>query len=408
VIGEENMIHIAVLGYGTVGSGVVEIVEKNQAILQKNTRQSVGVKYILDIREFPGSPIEGKLVHDFDIILNDPDVQVVVETMGGLEPAYTFAKASLQAGKAYVTSNKELVAKYGAHLLSLAKSNNTNFLFEASVGGGIPIIRPLNRCLTGDRINEIAGILNGTTNYILTQMTEEGWSFEQALKDAQAKGFAELHPEADVEGHDARRKIAILGSLAIGRQIDFEDVYTEGITKITAEDIAYAKALGCKIKLLGTYKQEGEHFYAMVAPKMVALSQPLSGVQGAFNSIFVNGNMVGDVMFYGQGAGKLPTASAVVGDVVDAIKHLDRYIGTVWEEEKLELDSVDGFEQKVFIRMKDSVNKDKVKEAFGAIEEVNTEEVAGEYAFVTGIITEKEMKDKLDTFEELIGFIRMA
>lgn len=402
------MINIAVLGYGTIGSGVVEIVEKNQAILQERTRQSVEVKYVLDIREFPGTTIEKKLVHDFDLIVNDPDVQIVVETMGGLEPAYTFARQTLMAGKAYVTSNKELVAKYGAKLLTLAKQNNTNFLFEASVGGGIPIIRPLNRCLTGDVINEISGILNGTTNYILTQMTEEGWSFEDALKDAQAKGYAEFHPEADIEGHDARRKIAILGSLATGRQIDFEDVYTEGITKITSTDIAYAKAMDCKIKLLGTYKQAGENFYAMVAPKMVALSQPLSGVSGAFNSIFVNGNMVGDVMFYGQGAGKLPTASAVIGDVVDAIKHPDRYVGPVWEEEKLTLASLDSFEQKVFIRMKDSVDTEKVKTVFGDVKEVKAEGITGEYAFVTDTIKEKDMREKLETFGELIGFIRMA
>lgn len=402
------MINIAVLGYGTIGSGVVEIVEKNQHILQKKTKQSVEVKYILDIRDFPGSSMEQKLVHEFDVIVNDPDVQVIVETMGGLEPAYTYAKATLEAGKAYVTSNKELVAKYGAELLALANAHSTNFLFEASVGGGIPIIRPLNRCLTGDVINEISGILNGTTNYILTQMTEEGWSFEEALKDAQAKGYAEFHPEADIEGHDARRKIAILGSLAIGRQIDFEDVYTEGITKITEADISYAKAMNCKIKLLGTYRQVGDDFYAMVAPKMVPLSQPLSGIQGVFNSIFVNGNMVGDVMFYGQGAGKLPTASAVVGDVVDAIKHLDRYIGTIWEQEKLTLESVDSFEQKVFIRMKDSVDKEKVKAAFGEIEEIKAEGITGEYAFVTDNMKEKDMKEKVDRFEELIGYIRMA
>lgn len=402
------MINIAVLGYGTIGSGVVEIVDKNQSILQKGTRQSVEVKYILDIREFPGTSIEKKLVHDFDIIANDPDVQVVVETMGGLEPAYTYAKKSLESGKAYVTSNKELVAKYGAVLLKLAKDNNTNFLFEASVGGGIPIIRPLNRCLTGDVINEISGILNGTTNYILTQMSEEGWTFEEALKDAQKKGYAEFHPEADIEGHDARRKIAILGSLAIGRRIDFEDVYTEGITKITAEDISYAKELNCKIKLLGTYKQVGDQFYAMVAPKMVPLTNPLFGVQGVFNSIFVNGNMVGDVMFYGQGAGKLPTASAVVGDVVDAIKHLDRFAGPIWEEEKMELSSLDEFEQKVFIRMKDTVDPEKVKEVFGQVQQVSTPLVTGEYAFITDEMKEKDMREKMDQFEELLGYIRMA
>ena len=231
------MINVAVLGYGTIGSGAVEVIETNQEVLQKRTRHEVNVKYVLDLREFPGTSVEKKVIHDFAIIENDKDVQVVIETMGGLEPAFTFAKKSLQAGKAYVTSNKELVAKHGAELIALAKANNTNFLFEASVGGGIPIIRPINECITGDVILEISGILNGTTNYILSKMTYDGWTFEQALKDAQDKGYAERNPEADVEGHDPCRKIAILASLAVGQQVDFEDIYTEGITKITAEDI---------------------------------------------------------------------------------------------------------------------------------------------------------------------------
>ena len=401
------MINIAVLGYGTIGSGVVEIVEKNQELLRKRVHQSVEVKYVLDLRDFPGTSVEHKVVHDFQVIADDLDVQIVVETMGGLEPAYTYARQSLEAGKAYVTSNKELVAKYGPKLHALAKENNTNFLFEASVGGGIPVIHPLRHCLTGNEIYEISGILNGTTNYILTKMTEEGWTFDDALRDAQKKGYAEFHPEADIEGHDARRKIAILGSLAVGRQIDFEDVYTEGITKITPEDIAYAKALDCKIKLLGTYKKTGEDHYAMVAPFMVPLTQPLSGVQDVFNSIFMKGDMIGDVMFYGPGAGKLPTASAVIGDVTDAIMHADRHIRGIWDEEKLELSSLDGFEQKVFIRMKDTVDREKVSKAFGDVTEVRAEGVTGEYAFVTPVIKEKDMWDKLETFEELIGSIRM-
>ena len=402
------MINIAVLGYGTIGSGVVEIVEKNQAVLQKKTRHAVEVKYVLDLRDFPGTSVENKVVHDFEIIEKDTDVQVVVETMGGLEPACTFAKKALKAGKAYVTSNKELVAKHGAELIALAKANNTNFLFEASVGGGIPIIRPLIECITADEILEISGILNGTTNYILTQMTEEGWSFEDALKDAQEKGFAERNPEADIEGHDARRKIAILASLAVGQQIDFEDVYTEGITKVTATDICYAKALGCKIKLLGTYKNVDGHHFAMVVPKMVPYEQPLSTVAGVFNSIFVTGNMLGDAMFYGAGAGKLPTASAVVADVVEAISMMNRNIRILWEEEKLALTSTDDFEQKVFVRMKDSVDKDAIAKVFGEVCEVTADGVTGEYAFVTNVMKEKELKEKVAKFDEILGYLRMA
>lgn len=402
------MINIAVLGYGTIGSGVVEIVERNQAVLQKKTRHAVEVKYVLDRREFPGTSVENKVVHDFAVIEEDRDVQVIVETMGGLEPARSFAERALKAGKAYVTSNKELVAKYGAELIALAKANNTNFLFEASVGGGIPIIRPLVECITADEILEISGILNGTTNYILTQMTEEGWTFSDALMDAQAKGYAEFHPEADIEGHDACRKIAILGSLAVGQQIDFEDVYTEGITKVTDKDISYAKALSCKIKLLGTYKKVGEKHFAMVVPKMVPYSQPLSSVSGVFNSIFVTGNMLGDAMFFGAGAGKLPTASAVLGDVVEAINRMNQNIGIIWKKESLALASNDDFEQRVFVRMKDSVDKTRVSDIFGTVEEVTAEGVKGEYAFVTATMKEKELREKTAQFEEMLGYLRMA
>ena len=249
------MINVAVLGYGTIGSGAVEVIETNQEVLQKRTRHEINVKYVLVLREFPGTSVEKKVIHDFAIIENDKDVQVVIETMGGLEPAFTFAKKSLQAGKAYVTSNKELVAKYGAELIALAKANNTNFLFEASVGGGIPIIRPINECITGDVILEISGILNGTTNYILSKMTYDGWTFEQALKDAQDKGYAERNPEADVEGHDACRKIAILSSLMTGKYVKYQDIYTEGITKITSADFKYAKALNKSIKFLFAIKK---------------------------------------------------------------------------------------------------------------------------------------------------------
>ena len=402
------MINVAVLGYGTIGSGAVEVIETNQAVLQKRTRHAVNVKYVLDLREFPGTSVEKKVIHDFAIIENDSDVQVVIETMGGIEPACTFARRTLKAGKAYVTSNKELVAKHGAELIALAKANNTNFLFEASVGGGIPIIRPINECITGDVILEISGILNGTTNYILSKMTYDGWTFEQALKDAQDKGYAERNPEADVEGHDPCRKIAILASLAVGQQVDFEDIYTEGITKVTAEDIQYADKLGCKIKLLGTYNMvDGEHF-AMVAPKLVPNTRPLSGVSDAFNSISVVGNMLGESMFYGAGAGKLPTASAVIGDVVEAINNLNRNTGIIWNPEKLELTSTDNFAQKVFIRMKDSVDKERVAAAFGNVEEVTVDGIHNEYAFVTDVLKEKELKEKTAEFEEILGYIRLA
>ena len=315
------MINIAVLGYGTVGSGVVEVINKNHASINKRAGQEVNIKYVLDLRDFPGDPVEKVLVHDYNVIVNDPEVKIIVEVMGGIKPAYDFTKQALEAGKSVCTSNKELVAAHGAELLAIAKANKVNFLFEASVGGGIPIIRPLNQSLTADEITEITGILNGTTNYILSKMTDEGKSFEEVLKRAQEKGYAERNPEADVEGYDACRKIAILTSLALGKQVDYQDIYTEGITKITKTDIEYAKALHASIKLLGTSKWEDDgKIYSMVAPFMIDSDHPLGHVNGVFNGIFVNGNMLGDTMFYGKGAGKLPTASAVVADVIDALK----------------------------------------------------------------------------------------
>ena len=332
------MINIAVLGYGTVGSGVVEVINKNHASINKRAGQEVNIKYVLDLRDFPGDPVEKVLVHDYNVIVNDPEVKIIVEVMGGIKPAYDFTKQALEAGKSVCTSNKELVAAHGAELLAIAKANNVNFLFEASVGGGIPIIRPLNQSLTADEITEITGILNGTTNYILSKMTDEGKSFEEVLKRAQEKGYAERNPEADVEGYDACRKIAILTSLALGKQVDYQDIYTEGITKITKTDIEYAKALHASIKLLGTSKWEDDgKIYSMVAPFMIDSDHPLGHVNGVFNGIFVNGNMLGDTMFYGKGAGKLPTASAVVADVVDAVKHQGTNIMTIWEQDKVEL-----------------------------------------------------------------------
>ena len=403
------MINISVLGYGTVGSGVVEVLNTNQESISKKAGNEINVKYVLDLRDFEGDPIQEKLFHDFSVIVNDPDVQIIVETMGGTNPAYQFVKEALEKGKSVCTSNKELVAKHGAELLEIARANKVNFLFEASVGGGIPIIRPLNQSLTADEIEEITGILNGTTNYILTKMSTEGSDFDTVLKDAQAKGYAERNPEADVEGYDACRKIAILTSLAYGMQVDYEDIYTEGITKITDKDITYAKVLNASIKIFGTSKKVDDKVYAMVAPMMIDSKHPLYSVNDVFNGIFVRGNLLGDVMFYGKGAGKLPTASAVVADVVDAAKHLGTNIMTIWSSKKLELACIDEASQKFFVRLSGSKeeNESKVKAAFGDVKEVN----AGfddEYAFITEEIKEKTFKEEIEKFDNLISRIRVA
>lgn len=400
--------NVAVLGYGTIGSGVVEIFDQNKEVIKSRVGQEVKVKYVLDIREFPGSSIEDKLVHDFGIIENDADVRLVVETMGGVNPAYTFVKKSLEAGKHVTTSNKELVAKHGAELIKIAKEKNVNFLFGASVGGGIPIIRPLNEALTGDVIQEITGILNGTTNYILDKMENEGWTFEQALKDAQDKGYAEKHPEADVEGYDTCRKIAILTSLSYGKQVDFEDIYTEGITKITAEDIKYATAMGRKIKLLGMSKKIDDNTYAMVCPMMIPTSHPLGGVNGVFNAVFLNGNMVDNLMFYGRGAGKLPTASAVVADVIQEARNIERNLeNIVWSEEKLALTPVSDFERRFFIRLPKTVTKEEATTVFGEIEQVYVDGI-DEFAFITSKVKEQVIEQKLAQFEQVINRIRLA
>lgn len=317
------MIKIAVMGFGTVGGGTCEVLDKNASGIEKRAGEAIEVKYILDLRDFPDSPYCDKLVKDFTIIENDPEVRIVVETMGGLGAAYEFTKRSLLAGKHVVTSNKELVAMHGAELLNIAKERNVNYLFEASVGGGIPIIRPLVQCMAANEIEEITGILNGTTNYILTRMIRAGLTFEAALKEAQEKGYAERDPSADVDGHDACRKVCILSSLAFGEHVYPATVSTEGITRITLDDVSYAAQLDCVVKLLGrAVRQEDGKIYAFVAPHFVQKESPLSKVVDVYNAIMVRGNASGDVMFYGQGAGKLPTASAVAADVIDAVKHL--------------------------------------------------------------------------------------
>lgn len=402
------MVQIAVMGYGTVGSGVVEVLNTNQASINRRAGDEINIKYVLDLREFPGDPVESKLIHDFETIVNDPEIRIVVEVMGGVEPAYTFTKRCLEAGKSVCTSNKELVARHGAELLEIARERELNYLFEASVGGGIPIIRPLNSSLTADEIIEITGILNGTTNYILSQMTHEGIDFDTALKEAQEKGYAERNPEADVEGYDACRKIAILTSLASGCQADYEDIYTEGITKVTAEDIKYARKMGRAIKLLATSKKENGRFFAMVAPFLISELHPLYSVNDVFNAIFAKGNVLGDVMFYGSGAGKLPTASAVVADVVDAAKHLHRNIMTFWSSQKLELTDLSDAKRRFFVRVKGNKKTDAIKmaEIFGPIEVV-TADIAGEFGFITGEYTEAEYKERATRTDAVIHMIRV-
>lgn len=395
---------IAVLGYGTVGSGVVEVLKVNKDNIARRAGQGIEVKYVLDLREFPGDPVAEILVHDFDVIVNDPEVGIVVETMGGVNPAYEYAKRALENGKSVCTSNKELVARHGAELLELARTKSVNFLFEASVGGGIPIIRPLNQSLTADEIEEITGILNGTTNYILTQMRDEGVDFDTALKDAQAKGFAERNPAADIEGFDACRKIAILTSLTYGMQVQFEEIQTEGITKITDTDIRYADALGANIKLFASSRKVDDKVYAMVAPKMIRPNHPLFSVNGVFNAILVRGNVLGDVMFYGSGAGKLPTASAVVSDVVDATKHDGINIMQLWSSKKLELADTGSLKNQFFVRVKES-DREKAEKLFGFREIAKLGDRPEEFAFVTDEISEKEFAEKAAQMD-VIAFIR--
>lgn len=382
------MIQMAIMGYGTIGSGVYHVVRTNREILAKNIGEELHVKYVLDIREFPGDPVEEVLVHDVNVILNDPEVSIVVETMGGVGVAYTFVKQVLEAGKSVATSNKELVAAKGAELMALAKSKQVNFLFEASVGGGIPIIRPLQTCLTGDDIEEVTGILNGTTNYILTRMNRDGSSFEAALKEAQDNGFAEKKPDADVEGWDACRKVAILTSLVLGELVDYEDIYTEGITKITTEDFAYANRLGWAIKLLGTSRKVDGKIYAMVCPALVKPEHPLYGVNDVFNGIMVHGNMVDDVTFYGQGAGSVPTASAVVGDVVEIAKNPGKVLYQGWTAKKHELSDIASSRKQFLVRVKEE-NADTAAAVFAGARRIDAD-VEGETAFLTQELSEAE------------------
>ena len=396
------MVNIAVLGYGTVGSGVVEVINTNHEIINKRAGEEINIKYVLDLRDFPGDPVQQILTHDFNDILNDDEVKVVVEVMGGINPAYTFVKQCLAAGKSVATSNKELVASHGPELLAIAKENNVNFLFEASVGGGIPIIRPLNTSITADEVTEITGILNGTTNYILTKMDQEGASYDEVLKQAQDLGYAERNPEADVEGGDACRKIAILTSIVYGKHLDYTKIHTEGITKISTEDFKYADAVG-------TTKKEGDPLYSFVAPMMLDENHPLSGIHDVFNGIFVHGNVVDDIMFYGRGAGKLPTASAVVSDVVDEVKHMGKNIMASWDAEALPIGDFRDAVNRFFIRVSaDAITKDEIQKLFGDVTYVTAEGVDGELAFITSSMTEGSFADITAKIDKIFSIIRVA
>ena len=373
------MINVAVLGYGTIGSGVVEVINRNNAVVSENARDEVRVKYVLDLRTFEGDPVQKVLVHDFDIIASDKDVDIVVETMGGIHPAYDFVKKALEAGKNVCTSNKELVEACGRELM----------------------------VITGDVIEEITGIMNGTTNYILSRMDSDGVSFEAALKEAQDMGYAEKNPEADIEGYDPCRKIAILSSVAYGKQINHADIYTEGITKITSEDFKYARKIGARIKLFGTSTSCDNKVSAIVAPYMVNAGNPLYSVVDSFNGIFVKGNMLGEAMFYGRGAGSLPTASAVVGDVVDAARHLHETVNKIWSEEKAELIPHEKAQSSFFVRVKgtEEAVKKKIGELFGNVDFIEGI-VNGEIGFLTGSMTEGEFEEKSKSLPEMITRIR--
>lgn len=397
------MANIAVLGYGTVGSGVVEVINTNQMIIDKKANEHIDIKYVLDLRDFPNDSIQQKITHNFDDILNDTSIEVVVEVMGGLEPAYTFVKKALLSKKSVVTSNKELVAKYGYELIKVAQDNSVNFLYEASVGGGIPIIRPLNQALTADEIIEIEGILNGTTNFILTKMFEDGSEFEDVLKQAQENGYAERNPSADVEGYDAVRKIAILSSLAFGLHVDYEDIDTKGITNITKEDMTYVKYMDKQIKLIASSKKIGDNIFARVSPKIIGDQNPLSTVNDVFNAVVVKGNMVGTLMFYGKGAGKLPTASAVVADVVDAVKHKNTNIIQFWAPDKVHV--MKSIDEPVSLFVRVSYNNldaaiAHVKETFNNVQIINLEQLEDEFAFITDTMQEGILNKKIQKLKD--------
>ena len=395
------MINIAILGFGVVGSGVEEVISMNNDFYtERLCGEKINVKYILDKRSFPNHPLADRVTTDFDKIISDPEVLIVVETMGGSHPAYEFSMAALKAGKSVVTSNKEVVSNFGTELLRTAAENNVSYMFEASVGGGVPVIKPMWQCLAANRIESVCGILNGTTNYILTEMFKKNETFEKALAEAQRLGYAEANPAADVEGLDTSRKICILSSIAYGHAISPDEVRYEGMTKIDSTDVKFAEQLGYSIKFLGHSERVGEKIYCITAPFLVPLDNPISSVEDVYNGITVRGNAVEDVMFYGRGAGKLPTASAVVSDVLDIVRHCTD--SAAWDEAITgELMDCDDYELCAFVRTTSSED-----EIFAIYPEVCVTSVDGAYGFITPKESEGTIKKKISALEN-VGFIRV-
>lgn len=407
------MVSVAIMGHGVVGSGVAEILTTHKKKLFAGLGEEIYIKKILDLREFPDSPLADRFTKNFEDILNDREIRVVAEVMGGVNPAYDFVKKCLKSGKSVVTSNKELVAAKGAELLEIAKENNVNFLFEASVGGGIPIIRPMSQCLIANNVDEVAGILNGTTNFILTKMIADGMQFDDALKLAQDLGFAERNPAADIEGHDACRKICILASLAYGKHVYPEAVHTEGITKITLEDVKYAEAFGCVIKLIGKVKKlEDGKIDILVAPMLVPNESQLANIDYEFNGIMVRGDCTGDVVFYGKGAGKLPTASAVVADIVDCCKHLKTRKYLYWTDgDGKNVLPAEKSVSAMYVRAKGTDVISKAEKIFGGVSVIKRAD-ADDTAFVTSEITYGEFNEKITSLAndgvEVLSTIRIG
>ena len=399
------MAEVAVLGYGTVGSGVVEVIENNRDAISKRC-EGLHVKYILDLREFPGDPYEDRVIHEFDPIVNDPEIKIVCETMGGATFAYKYTKACLEAGKSVCTSNKELVEKYGAELSRIAKENNCSYLFEASVGGGIPVIRTINEALTAENIESICGILNGTTNYILHRMETAGLDFDAALKEAQELGYAEKDPTADIEGHDPCRKIAILASLVCGKKVDYEQILMEGIKDLSITDIKYAKAADKSIKLIAKCEFRNGGCYCIVSPRMIDNSNPLAMVKDVFNAVLIHSDMLDDSMYYGRGAGKLATASAVVGDAVECANNIGKTINCGWSEEKAVLSDINELEQSYFVRVKNE-SIDAFKAAVKTKDRVIEGVAGGETGFFTESMAEGEFKKTIAALNGVVGYIRM-
>ncbi len=404
---------IAVIGFGVVGSGTVELFYKNKELIEKRSGRLMDIKWICDLRDFPNSPFKDKFTKNFEDILNDPEISVVAEMIGGKTLAYDYTKKLLSKGVSVVTSNKELVAYHGAELIKLAKENHCNYFFEASVGGGIPIIRPLHQCLAANRIERIAGILNGTTNYILTKMIFDQVSFEQALADAQRLGYAEQDPTADIDGADACRKLCILGSLAFGKQIYPEYVHCSGIRNITLDDVEYVANAGYAVKLIGLIEKTEKGLVATVCPRLVSVSNPLSGVNDVYNAIMIRGDSVGDTLFYGKGAGKQATASAVVADIIDAVKHENADIASLTWEDSQNRDFILPYKTanvRVYVRLRspeaDSL-KGLITTLFGYVDFIpRKHRTEGELAFITPEIEEYQIDKKLALLSEHADVMR--